>query len=330
MSWKLATSALVLGTLFLGLQGCAADAATDPADDEEAATSEAELGANASKLVGAFHGDDNVRPPTVEGIVFEQSGSFFADVDTGIRCVRAPCPSHVRITGRFSATKNYLRLRPAAGEAAHEYHGRFQYILQGTKLVLMRDGWQQSFAKEGSYCAEPTDCGAQNLIHPMCMGQWACGAKVANTCSWKCGVIPTNPLWPSNATKLEARVSGGFMPPPPAGSTCQLSQQKFSLDIPTKTLSWEVCERTAAGPYAMTKGALEIAAADYTAVDAAMDALKVTTETICGADKPYMVLEVTSPAGTKTLLDSFYSCQGNGTYVDGIGGVFAALRDARN
>jgi hypothetical protein len=162
----------------------------------------------------------------------------------------------------------------------------------------------------------------------MCVGHWTCGAQ--NTCGYACGVVVPDSIWPASATKLVASVSGGFMAPPPAGSTCQLSQQKYTLDVASKTLAWEVCERTAAGPYAMTKGSKVIGAADYAAVDAAMDALTISKGDICGADKPYEKLEVTTPAGTKTYIDSFYSCQGNGTYVDNIGGVFAALRDAKN
>lgn len=61
----------------------------------------------------------------------------------------------------------------------------------------------------------------------------------------------------------------------------------------------------------------------------AMYALVVTTADICGADEPYMTLEVTSPAGTTTLRDSFYARQGNGTYVDNLGVVLAALREAQ-
>jgi len=57
-----------------------------------------------------------------------------------------------------------------------------------------------------------------------------------------------------------------------------------------------------------------------------MGDVKLTTETICGADKPFMTLEVTSPAGVKKYTDSFYSCMGEGPFVDNIDGVFSTMR----
>src|SRR5687767_282744 len=125
MNWKLGLSAFALGFAVVGsasLTGCAADAteAGDEGDAEEAATTQEELNANANRLVGAYLGSGgSMRPPTFQGLVLERDGQFFADIDTGIRCVRAPCPSHVRLTGKFSATRNYVRLDPAAGEQAH-------------------------------------------------------------------------------------------------------------------------------------------------------------------------------------------------------------------
>src|SRR5688572_12458590 len=112
MNWKLAFSALALGLASLAAPGCAADAdPVDDADAEEAAASEDELNAAQRNLVGAYHHTSGaMRPPTFQGLVFNADGTYFADVDTGIRCVRAPCPSHVRLAGRFTATRSYVRL----------------------------------------------------------------------------------------------------------------------------------------------------------------------------------------------------------------------------
>jgi hypothetical protein len=60
-----------------------------------------------------------------------------------------------------------------------------------------------------------------------------------------------------------------------------------------------------------------------------MNQVTVAADPQCGADKPYLQLKVTSPAGEKTYVDSFYQCNGGTvTYIDGIDGVFGALRDA--
>ena len=60
-----------------------------------------------------------------------------------------------------------------------------------------------------------------------------------------------------------------------------------------------------------------------------MKAVTIATQDMCGADKPLYQIKVTTPEGEKTFTDSFYKCQGgNRTYVDGINGVFTALRTA--
>lgn len=344
MNFKLILSVVSMGSaLLLAVPGCAVDSASEETDEgtaEETAATQDELTANATKLVGAFKlgngGGTSGRPPTFDGLVFEQSGDFFADVDTGIRCFRAPCPSNVRLTGKFTATKSYLRLSPKAGEQAHSFHGRYKYTL-GTdgKLTLTRTGatwnnWKNVLDKELSYCSEAADCGGQSLIHVMCVGQWTCSEQ--RSCAYKCGVpVPVNAIWPADKQTLVAESpGGGFTPPAPPGSTCAIGKAKFTLDVATKKLSWEECNWTSNGaPLHLETGSRTITAAEFATVDAAMNDVTISAGDICGADKPMLSIKVTSAAqGTKTYTDSFYSCMGgNRTYVDHIDGVFGALRD---
>src|SRR5262245_48977928 len=115
MNSRLIVTAFLVGSAFLLLQGCTAGA--DDAQDSETAGQDA-LSSSATRLVGAFHGaGGSVRPPTFQGIVFKSNGQFFADVDTGIRCITAPCPSNVRLTGTFTATQTSLTLRPVTPTA---------------------------------------------------------------------------------------------------------------------------------------------------------------------------------------------------------------------
>jgi len=341
MNWKLAISALTLGLVFVGtagsVTGCAADAteAGDEGDSEEAAATADELSSNANRLVGAYLGSGgSMRPPTFQGLVLERNGTFFADVDTGIRCIVAPCPSHVRLEGKFSATRNYVRLDPAAGQQAHSFHGRYRYTLTGNKLSLSRtgqnwSGWNNSLEKKSSYCAEAVDCGGQELIHPMCVGSWTCSEQ--RSCGWKCGIpTPVNAVWPADAKTLVAQTSGGgFTPPPPPGSNCNIGAAKYSLDIATKKLAYSQCKFVDWNtPLTTVSGNKTLTAAQVAKVDAAMDTVAITTETICGADKPLLTITVSSPSqGTKTFKDSFYSCDGNGPYVDNIDEVFRAFRE---
>lgn len=338
MNLKLALSALIIaGSGFVAVPGCVADA-SDPREDGESegiVASQDELTTSAARLVGAFHGAGGAaRPPTFEGIVFQQSGDFFADVDTGLRCVRAPCPSHVRLVGRFRATRNHVRLSPRAGESPQSFHGLYRYTLANDKLTLSRAGapwsaWANTLDKELSYCAQPTDCEAQSLIHPMCAGSWTCGGE--RSCGWSCGVPVPDAIWPADRTRLVAESpGGGFVPPAPPGSTCTLGARKYSLDVETRMLSWEVCEFSGPGtPLHVVTGSRTLSRAELEAVSSAMLDVKLATDEVCGADKPLLSIKVTSASqGTRTYTDSFYSCMGGDrTYVDHIDGVFSALGD---
>lgn len=318
---------LFLGSL-LALGGCAADAQDNGDEDTEA--SEGELSSSAQKLVGAYTGTSS-RPPTFEGLVFQQDGHFFADIDTGIRCVRAPCPSSARVEGLYTATAKYVTLKPAMGQAPTTWHGKYGYSLSGKKLALTRkdwSGWSESMTHEISYCAEAKDCNAQSLIHPMCVGAWSCAS---NACSYKCGVVPVDPgIWPADATQLVAEnAGGGFVAPPPAGSTCAVGRAKYTFDVATKKLAWEECSWNDQGkPFHMETGSRTLTAAEIKKIDAAMDGVSIAKEKICGADKPMLNVAVTTPAGKKTYTDAFYSCLGgNRTFVNGIDEVFSAMRD---
>lgn len=331
MNFKLGMSALVLG---LSVFACTADSAEDPADAEEASATESDIIANAQKVAGAFTVESGGASPTFDGLVLEANGTFFADVDTGIRCFRAPCPSNVRVTGKFSATKSTIRFSPNAGQPSTEYHGRYSYTLKGESLSLSRSNngfkWSEQLSKANSYCAAPVDCESQALIHPMCVGSWTCGQAESNQCGYKCGGVPVPAaLIPADATKVVASSpGGGFRPAAPAGSTCNGSQ-KYTYDIAAKTVAFEECGALSAGkPYTIQTGSKVLTTKELKAVQAALAGLAVSTGDICGADKPWLSIDVSAPSGDKTLVDEFYSCRGgNDTYVSGIDAVFAALRD---
>ena len=320
-------SAMFLGSV-LAIGGCAAE--TTQADGESQA-SEEDLSGSATKLVGAYQiAGSSARPPTFRGLVFKSDGTYFADIDTGIRCVRAPCPSEQKIEGKYTATKGTINLHQGAGAAASSFYGRYSYSLTTKKLSLSRSdwsGWSNSMSPEISYCTETQDCDGQGIIHPMCVGHFDCAS---NSCGYKCGIAVT-PIWSADATKLVAHnAGGGFVRPAPAGSTCGTGQSKYTLDVATSRLAWEECNWNDLGlPLHMASGSTTLTPAAMKKVNAAMNAVTPAKGDTCGADKSYLSLEVTSPAGAKTYNDSFYSCQGGGkVYVDNMDAVFGALRDA--
>lgn len=339
MNWKLAVAALALGTSFVTISGCAVDTTSDEdaeGDAEEASTSEQELSSYANKLVGAYtHSAGAMRPPTFEGMAFNADGTYFADVDTGIRCITAPCPSHVRLEGKFTATKNYVRLYSKPG-VTHSFYGRYKYTLSSTgRLSLSRTGsswanWWNRLGKQTSYCREDNDCYAQNIIHPMCMGQFDCTAQ--NACKWSCTPWPpVNTIWPADASTLVVKTNGGgFTPPPAPGSTCAMGAQKYTLNVATRKLDWTFCDFTDwQTPMHNKTGSRTLTVAELGQVNDAMNNVVLAQEDICGADKPMLEFTVSSASqGTKTFRDSFYSCMGGShTYVDNIDGVFSVMRD---
>lgn len=250
--------------------------------------SQDELRASAAHLVGAYQGGTSAaaRPPTFDGLVLNADGSFFADVDTGIRCIVAPCPSGEHIEGTFTAGAKTLSLSSTTA-SQHSQHllGTYTYLVQGAKLSLSRTDFAQSLEKAAD-------------------------------------------IWPAEATKLVAKISGGFMAPPPPGSTCTAGVE-YTLDRAAKKLSWKRCDFNGPLPRTFVSGNAMLSAARIAAIGTAMNSLEVATEDRCGADKPFETLTVSTPAGDKHYTDSFYACnRGSDVYVDNIGVVFAALEAA--
>jgi hypothetical protein len=332
MNPKLRIASLVLGPALFALVGCGTEPTGD--GDELASASQDELAASAARLAGAYHGLGAVRPPSFQGLVFEANGRFFADVDTGIRCVRAPCPSHVRLTGRFTATRDLLRLRAEPGAETHAYHGVYRYELADGKLTLRRadstwGAWVDELESTASYCAEPVDCDGQVIARPLCVGKWSCAE--ARSCAWQCDASEPVDVWPPDRTKLVAySPGGGFTPPPAPGSTCRVGAQRYTLDIASGELTWEVCDFVDwSTPMHPVSGSRVLTARERLKVDAAMGAVTVSAGEVCGADKPLLTIEVTSASqGTKTFFDDFYSCMDRSrTYVTNIDAVFSLFRE---
>lgn len=115
---------------------------------------------------------------------------FFADIDTGIVCVRAPCPTVERIEGTFTAGTKYITLKSAtASDLVVPFLGKYSYKVVGDKFSLSRTGLEQSLEAVDSYCAADSaedDCSitASDLVVPACVGVWSCSSD--NACDWNC------------------------------------------------------------------------------------------------------------------------------------------------
>lgn len=172
--------------------GCAAETA---GLDEESVTADddsQELSAAGKALIGSYIDDSGeFRGLVLTSTKVGQRNKFFADVDTNIRCFRAPCPTSGRIEGTFTAgpkTITFYSTTNAPFFAEHLF-GRYNYLVQGAKFSLSRAGFAQSLEKVPSYCSASTasaDCLAEDLIVPACLGQFKCSSQ--NRCNWSCGV----------------------------------------------------------------------------------------------------------------------------------------------
>lgn len=199
--------ALSLSTSF-AVTGCAADTSEE---DTAVEGTEEELTKAGKALIGSYTDDSGAFKGLILTEVKQgQANEFIADVDTGIRCITAPCPSSERITGTFTAGPKTITFKSqTASEHVQHLLGKYNYLVQGKKLSLWKKNFSQSLAKTTSYCAQADDCYAQNIIHPMCMGQFDCEQ---NSCSWSC--VP----WP---------------PPPPPLDECKGSDEQTCLSKAT-------------------------------------------------------------------------------------------------
>lgn len=184
-------SVVVFAAALATLAGCAAETnSTDPA-----ASSNEDLSASILKLSGAYHApaDAASGSASFKGIVFNGDGTFFADVDTGARCIKAPCDvATARLSGTYMTTGHSVVLSPASGESSNEFYGRYDVVIADDGTVSFTHAGEgvapltTKVEPASSYCAAAVDCGSQNLIHPMCApGGWTCSA--ASACSFTCG-----------------------------------------------------------------------------------------------------------------------------------------------
>jgi len=178
----------VLGAVS-SLSGCVgAGADTSAVEEEDAVTAEELRAPSWSQLRGAWRGQSGPYTGLVLTETREGNGRhFFADVDTGIRCITTPCPSGGRIEGRYTSGPLTLTLSPVGRPSRElaEYYGRFYYTLQRNTLTLVRGGRVVArLVRANSYCNEAEDCAEQGLITPRCLGAFTC---TDNACGYRCG-----------------------------------------------------------------------------------------------------------------------------------------------
>jgi hypothetical protein len=185
---------LTVSSLFLAatvaLGGCTAatseDIASDSFDSVEAALSaRTKPSGAAARLVGSYVGESSNRSyPVLGGLVLASNGTFFSDADTGIRCIQAPCPSNVRMSGTFTATATKLNLRASGSSVDSVYSYTLKIARNGEKVLKLDQvrfdaNWTNTLKSAPSYCRTTLDC--KDLAVPAVLGaELAC---MQNACT---------------------------------------------------------------------------------------------------------------------------------------------------
>jgi len=176
-------------SLFTAAAACGSDAPSSQSED---------LTAAGKKLIGAYRDQG---AGTFQGLVLtadtvtSNANRFFADVKTNIQCVKAPCPSTVRLEGTFTAGTKTITLRSdSAPPEAEQFLGKYNYKVGASgKFSLSRTGFEQSLERVESYCAAESaenDCYAQDLVVPACFPlSFSCSET--SSCEFSCGTPPT-------------------------------------------------------------------------------------------------------------------------------------------
>lgn len=186
------------------------------------------------------------------------------------------------------------------------------------------------------YCATPTaTCGAVPRCDPGdeevndltscaagdCYSRTTCGSTI------ECRHAAA---WPSDASRFVALDEGGGEAAPPPNMPCVYGAAQYTFTLSSRTLEWTRCDTTTT-PFAKKSGARTLTSAESDQVVSQVSALRISMATACGADKSLRQVEVRSASrGDQTFYDSFYACQKQGTYVDGIDSLFSVLSPLAN
>lgn len=128
------------------------------------------------------------------------------------------------------------------------------------------------------------------------------------------------PMW--NPAMTSFKVSSRVV----FGMTCTASSvSTWSVDLSRSQLLYSACK-----PPAFVSGSRVLTDHDAALLRTALENVWRSSRTVCGADKAEQLLEVAGADGTATTwADSFYGCrtEWDATFVDGLDGVTAVLRD---
>ncbi|MEZ4410210.1 MAG: hypothetical protein R3A52_27590 [Polyangiales bacterium] len=173
---------------FLALPGCLGTQQELVSDEEGVSTDDVSLASSAG-LLGAWERVDGAFTGLVFTSTRERTGRhFFADVDTGIRCITTPCPSAAHLEGYFTAGSRTFTLRhpDRPSPEAAPFYARYDYTLQRDVLTVSQNRRVVGrLRRVPSYCSHEDQCAEQHLVTPRCVGYFTCTEE--NRCRYRCG-----------------------------------------------------------------------------------------------------------------------------------------------
>lgn len=125
-----------------------------------------------------------------------------------------------------------------------------------------------------------------------------------------CSGGSSDAVWSSSVTKLELRSAGGLPGPEPTTPECPGESIEYTLVVAGRVLSAVRCSPAPTAPYTLMRTAASrvLSAAEFDGLVSKLEALHVVSLDTCGADKPEVIVTVTTASGATEYGDSFYSC----------------------
>jgi hypothetical protein len=122
-------------------------------------------------------------------------------------------------------------------------------------------------------------------------------------------------VWSPSVSKLVLSRAGGFQGPSQPTADCPYAGEEYTLLVASRTLDAWRCTASPDAPYPLVRESVSrtLSAAEFDALVPALEALKVVNVDSCGADKPAVLVTVTTPSDTIEYADSFYSCNHDDT-----------------
>ena len=149
----------------------------------------------------------------------------------------------------------------------------------------------------------------------------ACGGSSSDAADASDAGDTSTAIWPSNATKAVVQDSGGGFAAPQG--SCALEPSTFTLTFSDHEFAWQLCN---SGSTMVAISQRKLTDTEYAAYVELLRKVSVSHSSGCGADKPAYSLKVSTPSGDHEYLDSFYACNKQGVYVDGLDELLQAAR----